>query len=96
MTALYSAASQMKQLDEVETGLRDLEKVLKKPKVVDFMETSLISRTGKAKLLMTICKEAGMLEFSIQLVKDFTMMIMFLNCGCQEEYPFLEAGKIIK
>uniref|UniRef100_A0A2A4JBF0 Oligomycin sensitivity conferral protein n=1 Tax=Heliothis virescens TaxID=7102 RepID=A0A2A4JBF0_HELVI len=60
VTALYSAASQKDELDHVEKGLRELQKVLTKPKVVDFIETSLIPRAVKAKLLISIGKEAGL------------------------------------
>ncbi|XP_075973552.1 ATP synthase subunit O, mitochondrial-like [Anticarsia gemmatalis] len=60
VTALYSAASQMNQLVAVEKSLRDLQKALTKPKIIDFIETSLISRGGKAKLLKEIATSASM------------------------------------
>lgn len=60
VSALYSAASQKKQLDEVEKSLRDFQKLLTKPKIVDFIETSLISRAAKATLLIETGKQAGM------------------------------------
>ncbi|XP_026725281.1 ATP synthase subunit O, mitochondrial-like [Trichoplusia ni] len=60
VTALYSAASQKKQLEAVEKSLRDFRKLLTKPKIVDFIETSLISRAAKAKLLIEAGKQAGM------------------------------------
>ncbi|PZC86391.1 ATP synthase subunit O, mitochondrial [Helicoverpa armigera] len=60
VNALYSAASQKNELEKVEKSLRDLQKVLHKPRIVDFIETSLISRAAKSKLLISIGKEAGM------------------------------------
>ncbi|XP_031765413.2 ATP synthase subunit O, mitochondrial-like [Galleria mellonella] len=60
VSALYSAASQMKQLEEVEKHLRALQKELLKPKVVDFVETSMISVAAKAKMLQEIGKDAEM------------------------------------
>lgn len=57
--ALYSAASQQNQLDQVEKCLLDFQKVLTKPVVVDFIATSMISRAGKAKLLKEIAESAG-------------------------------------
>ncbi|KOB77814.1 H+ transporting ATP synthase O subunit isoform 1 [Operophtera brumata] len=60
VSALYSAASQMKQLDEVEKHLRELRKILLKPKIIDFIESSLIPRAGKSKLLLEVGKAAGM------------------------------------
>lgn len=65
MTALYRAASQLNELEQVEKGLIDLQKVLKKPNVQDFMATNLISRAGKSKLLMAIGTEAGMFSFNL-------------------------------
>ncbi|KAJ8730125.1 hypothetical protein PYW07_017163 [Mythimna separata] len=59
VSALYRAASQMNELEKVEASLKDLQKTLKKPKIVDFMSTSLMSRSAKAKLLMAISTEAG-------------------------------------
>ncbi|XP_059047180.1 ATP synthase subunit O, mitochondrial-like [Achroia grisella] len=50
---------QMKQL-EVEKHLRTLQKELLKPKVIDFVETSMMSAATKAKLLQEIRKEVGM------------------------------------
>lgn len=67
MTALYSAASQMKQLEQVEKSLRDLQKELTKPKIVDFIETSMISRAAKAKLLIEIGKQSGVCYIAIFL-----------------------------
>ncbi|KAJ8728124.1 hypothetical protein PYW08_016509 [Mythimna loreyi] len=60
VSALYSAASQMNELEKVEKSLINLQKELKKPKIVDFCATSLISRAAKAKLLIAISNEAGM------------------------------------
>lgn len=60
VSALYSAASQMNELDKVEEHLKSMQSLLTKPKIVDFIETSLISSAGKAKLLQDIGKEAGM------------------------------------
>lgn len=79
MTALYSAASQLNELDDAEKSLRDLQKVLKKPKVVDFMETSLISRAGKSKLMIAIAKEAGMLDFYSTSIKGGYQFEFFFN-----------------
>lgn len=59
VSALYSAALQMKQLDQVEKHLKELHKVLLKPKIVDFIESSMVSRAGKAKLLEDVGKAAG-------------------------------------
>lgn len=62
VSALYSAASQMKQLEEVEKHLRGLQKVLVKPTIIDFVETNLISRAGKAKLMLDVGKAAGKIQ----------------------------------
>ncbi|XP_053607202.1 ATP synthase subunit O, mitochondrial-like [Plodia interpunctella] len=60
VTALYSGASQLNQLEDVEKSLRALQKELTKPKIIDFVETSMISAANKAKLLAEIAKSAGM------------------------------------
>lgn len=59
MSALYSAALQMKQIDDVEKHLRALQGELRKPTMVDFVETSMISRAAKAKLLEEVGAKAG-------------------------------------
>ncbi|OWR46672.1 hypothetical protein KGM_200375 [Danaus plexippus plexippus] len=59
IAALYSAASQMNQLDEVEKSLRSLLKELEKPKVLDFCETSMISSAEKSKLLQDVGEQTG-------------------------------------
>ncbi|XP_072932024.1 ATP synthase subunit O, mitochondrial-like isoform X2 [Epargyreus clarus] len=61
VSALYSAALQMKQIEQVEKHFRALHKELLKPKVVDFIETSmppsavnflsLVAENGRLKLL---------------------------------------------
>ncbi|XP_050560976.1 ATP synthase subunit O, mitochondrial-like [Spodoptera frugiperda] len=60
VSALYSAASQNNELELVENSLNDFQTLLTRPKVVDFIATSLIPRPAKAKLLMDIAKQAGM------------------------------------
>ncbi|XP_045771626.1 ATP synthase subunit O, mitochondrial-like [Maniola jurtina] len=60
VSALYSAAHQMNQLDEVEKHLRSLQKELTKPKIVDFLETSMVSSADKAKLFKQVGEESGM------------------------------------
>ncbi|CAG9786185.1 unnamed protein product [Diatraea saccharalis] len=60
VTALYSAALQMQQIDDVEKHLRALQKELLKPTVVDFIETSMISSVAKAKLMQEVGQQAGM------------------------------------
>lgn len=59
VSALYSAALQTNQIDEVEKHFRKLQKELQKPMVVDFIETSMISSAAKAKLLKEIANESG-------------------------------------
>lgn len=59
VTALYSAGFQLKQLEEVEKHFKNLQNELSKPKMIDFIETSFISRAGKAKVLEEIGKEIG-------------------------------------
>lgn len=59
VAALYSAASKMKQIDEVEKHLRALQKELIKPKVIDFLETSMVSSAEKAKLLKDVGEKTG-------------------------------------
>lgn len=59
MTALYSAALQTNQLEEVEKHFINLQKELNKPNMIDFIETSFISRNGKAKVLEEVGKEVG-------------------------------------
>ncbi|KAM3964483.1 ATP synthase subunit O, mitochondrial [Aphomia sociella] len=60
VSALYSAADHLNQLDEVEKHLRALQKEMLKPMIIDFVQTSMISRAAKAKLLQDIGKEIGM------------------------------------
>ncbi|VVD02008.1 unnamed protein product [Leptidea sinapis] len=60
VSALYSAALQMKQIEQVEKHLQDMQKSLGKPGVVDFIESSMMSAMEKAKLLKKIAEEAGM------------------------------------
>ncbi|CAG4979945.1 unnamed protein product [Colias eurytheme] len=60
VSALYSAALQMKQIEQVEKHLLALQKELLKPKVVDFVETSMISSADKAKLMKEVGEEVGM------------------------------------
>ncbi|XP_061713403.1 ATP synthase subunit O, mitochondrial-like [Cydia pomonella] len=62
VTALYSAASQKGELEEVDKHLRILEKELYKPKMIDFLETSVVSRVQKAKILQEAAKQVGMPE----------------------------------
>lgn len=59
VSALYSAASQMNQLNDTEKHLRSLLKELLKPKIVDFLETSMVSSMDKAKLLKQVAEESG-------------------------------------
>lgn len=63
MSALYSAALQMNQIDEVEKHLRALQTELLKPKIVDFIETSMLSSAAKAKILEDIAKSAGIILY---------------------------------
>ena len=56
---MYSAASKMKQIDEVEKHLRVLQKELIKPKVIDFLETSMVSSAEKAKLFKDVGEKSG-------------------------------------
>ncbi|KAI5651843.1 ATP synthase delta (OSCP) subunit domain-containing protein [Phthorimaea operculella] len=51
VSALYSAAHTSNSLEKVEDGLKRLLPELTKPKMMDFIETSIISRNDKAKLL---------------------------------------------
>ncbi|KAJ2946021.1 hypothetical protein O0L34_g4941 [Tuta absoluta] len=51
VSALYSAAHTSNSLDKVEDGFKSLLPELTKPKMIDFIETSVISRADKAKLL---------------------------------------------
>nr|XP_034831018.1 ATP synthase subunit O, mitochondrial-like [Maniola hyperantus] len=60
VAALYSAALQLKQLDEVEKHLRGLQKELIKPKIIDFLETSMVTSADKAKLFKQVGEESGM------------------------------------
>ncbi|KAL4712287.1 hypothetical protein ACJJTC_004049 [Scirpophaga incertulas] len=60
VSALYSAASQMEQLDSVEEHFRSLQKELTKPKVIDFIDTSMISSAAKAKIIQEVGTDAGM------------------------------------
>ncbi|XP_047529884.1 ATP synthase subunit O, mitochondrial-like [Vanessa atalanta] len=60
VSALYSAAIKLKQIDEVEKHIRGLQKELVKPKVIEFLETSMISATEKAKLLKGVGETTGM------------------------------------
>ncbi|XP_038212070.1 ATP synthase subunit O, mitochondrial-like [Zerene cesonia] len=60
VSALYSAALQMKQIEQVEKHLLALQKELLKPKIVDFVETSLISSADKAKLMKEVGEQVGM------------------------------------
>ncbi|XP_045497142.1 ATP synthase subunit O, mitochondrial-like [Colias croceus] len=60
VSALYSAALQMKQIEQVEKHLLALQKELLKPKVVDFVETSMISSADKAKLMKEVGEQVGM------------------------------------
>ncbi|XP_028174674.1 ATP synthase subunit O, mitochondrial-like [Ostrinia furnacalis] len=60
VSALYSAALQMKQVEDVEKHLRALQGELRKPAMLDFIETSVISRAAKAKLLEEVGAKAGM------------------------------------
>ncbi|XP_022834454.1 ATP synthase subunit O, mitochondrial-like [Spodoptera litura] len=68
VSALYSAAHQNHELEAVENSLRDFQKVLIRPKVVDFIATSLIPRPVKAKLLMDIGKAARMPRTAINFL----------------------------
>lgn len=56
---MYSAASQKGELEEVDKHLRILEKELYKPKMIDFLETSVVSRVQKAKILQEAAKQVG-------------------------------------
>ncbi|XP_045527076.1 ATP synthase subunit O, mitochondrial-like isoform X1 [Pieris brassicae] len=60
VSALYSAALQMKQMEQVEKHLQTLQKELVKPKIIDFIESSMISAGDKAKLLKDVGEKAGM------------------------------------
>ncbi|CAH0397906.1 unnamed protein product [Chilo suppressalis] len=68
VSALYSAALQMKQMDDVEKHLRALQKELLKPTVVDFIETSMISSNDKAKLMREVGQQAGMPSAAINFL----------------------------
>lgn len=59
VSALYSAALKTKQIDEVEKHIRAFEKELVKPKILEFLETSMISSTEKAKLLKEVGEQTG-------------------------------------
>ncbi|CAH2106431.1 unnamed protein product [Euphydryas editha] len=60
VSALYSAALKMKQIDEVEKHVRVLQNELTKPKILEFLETNMISTTEKAKLLKEVGEQTGM------------------------------------
>ncbi|CAD0199331.1 unnamed protein product [Chrysodeixis includens] len=60
VSALYSAASQKNQLEATEKSLREFLKLLAKPKIADFVVSSLIPCNEKAKLLREVGKQAGM------------------------------------
>ncbi|XP_072932023.1 ATP synthase subunit O, mitochondrial-like isoform X1 [Epargyreus clarus] len=60
VSALYSAALQMKQIEQVEKHFRALHKELLKPKVVDFIETSMLSSAAKTKVMKEVAEQAGM------------------------------------
>lgn len=60
VAALYRAASASNELDNVEKSIRDFQKEITKPKILDFIDTSMISRTNKAKLLIDAAKAASM------------------------------------
>ncbi|XP_045448789.1 ATP synthase subunit O, mitochondrial-like [Melitaea cinxia] len=60
VSALYSAALKTKQIDEVEKHIRAFEKELVKPKILEFLETGMISSTEKAKLLKEVGEQTGM------------------------------------
>ncbi|CAG9584627.1 unnamed protein product [Danaus chrysippus] len=68
VAALYSAASQMSQLDEVEKSLRSLLTELDKPKVRDFCESSMISSAEKSKLLQEVGEQTGMPKATINFL----------------------------
>ncbi|GBP62854.1 ATP synthase subunit O, mitochondrial [Eumeta japonica] len=68
VSALYSAAGQMNQLDAVEEHFSKLEDELDKPKVIDFVETSMLSHAAKAKLIQEISKEAGMPDAAVNFL----------------------------
>ncbi|CAK1547169.1 unnamed protein product [Leptosia nina] len=69
VNALYSAALQMKQIEQVEKHLQALQKELVKPKVVDFVETSMISSADKAKLLKEVAEKSGMPPAAINFLE---------------------------
>ncbi|XP_047516452.1 ATP synthase subunit O, mitochondrial-like [Pieris napi] len=60
VSALYSAALQMKQIEQVEKHLQALQKELVKPTIIDFIESSMISAGDKAKLMKDVGEKAGM------------------------------------
>ncbi|CAB3254008.1 unnamed protein product [Arctia plantaginis] len=60
VAALYRAASVSNELDKVEKSLRDFQKEISKPKIIDFIDTSMISRANKAKLLIEVGTAASM------------------------------------
>lgn len=61
VSALYSAGSRSNKLDEIEKSLRSMQSALVKPAVQDFIDSSMVSRKEKAKLMLDIGKEAGIL-----------------------------------
>ncbi|XP_049869387.1 ATP synthase subunit O, mitochondrial-like [Pectinophora gossypiella] len=60
VSALYSAGHTLKQLEKVEESLRVLSVEIIKPRVVDFIETSMISRNEKAAMLKSFGTSAGL------------------------------------
>ncbi|XP_011565997.3 ATP synthase subunit O, mitochondrial [Plutella xylostella] len=73
VSALYSAAHQMNQLDDVEKHCKALQTEVGKPVVKDYFESSMQSRIEKAKFLHEFAKSAGMpdsLANFLQLVAE--------------------------
>ncbi|XP_004925896.1 ATP synthase subunit O, mitochondrial isoform X2 [Bombyx mori] len=69
VSALYSAAAQKNQLDDVEKHLQILNKELLKPKMIDFIETCVINSAAKAKMLKQVANEAGMPDTAINFLE---------------------------
>ncbi|KAG6442333.1 ATP synthase subunit O, mitochondrial [Manduca sexta] len=69
VTALYSAALQKNQLEDVEKHLRKLLDELNRDKMLDFIETRFIPTITKARLLKESAEQAGMPETAVNFLK---------------------------
>lgn len=66
VSALFSAGSESKKLDEIEKSLLSVQAALVKPAVQDFIDSSMVSAKDKAKLMLDIGKETGNLPDTIE------------------------------